>query len=184
MIHTIQMHYMVRIIFFQVIICLYTLGCGFQPLHYEGGGTDAKWLASIQIAKIPNRNGQKLRSLLLARFSPKFLRVDPKYILFVRLTEGKVNLAIRKDETATRANLTITADYTLREKTTKKTFLSGQVGATNSYNILTSEFATMTAENNARDRVLRSLANQIPLRISAKFHEILQVQKPHFLPKK
>lgn len=184
MIYIFQKHYVPRFILLQVIIALYTLGCGFQPLHNETGGTDAKWLASIQVAKIPTRSGQKLRSLLLERVSPKFLKINPKYDLLVRLTESKVNLAIRKDETATRANLTITADYKLRRRTSKKTVISGRISSTNSYNILTSEFATMSAENNARDRVIRSLAHQIPLRISAKFHKILGVQNSHLPPQK
>ena len=184
MIHFFQMRHALHIIFLQVIISLYTLGCGFQPLHYEAEGTDAKWLASIQISKIPNRSGQKLRSFLLERFPSVFLKANPKYILSVSITEGTVNLGIRKDATATRAKLTVTADYSLKQKLTNKTIISGRVNSTNSYNILTSEFAAMSAENNARDRVLRTLAKQIQLRISAKYHQILHRRNLNLSPKK
>ena len=184
MIHFFQMRHALHIIFLQVIICLYTLGCGFQPLHNEAEGTDAKWLASIQISKIPNRSGQKLRSLLLERFPSDFLRVSPEYVLSVSITEATINLGIRKDATATRAKLTVIADYTLKQKLTDKTIMNGRVSSTNSYNILTSEFAAMSAENNARDRVLRTLAKQIQLRVSAKYHQILHRQNLNLAPKK
>ncbi len=45
--------------------------------------------------------------------------------------------------------------------------LTGSLHSTNSYNILDSEFATLVAENDARDRALRSIAEDIRRHVAA-----------------
>ncbi len=141
-------------------------GCGFRPLHGQGGAGAEASLAMIQITRIADRNGQKLHNLLLDRLNPKGPPGRPAYILSVRLNEGLQNLAIRKDESATRANLTLTAHFTLARTGSDDTY-SGAAVSINSYNILQSDFATLSAENDARGRALRTLADEIRGRIAA-----------------
>ena len=143
-------------------------GCGFSPLYKSGGNGDLTTLSTIEIAKIKDRAGQQLRNLLLARFAPRGKAARTDYRLTVTLKEAIAELAIRKDETATRANLVVTANFrliALRDPSFKS--FSGQSISTNSYNILASDFATLSAENDARKRALRSLAEQIRLRVAA-----------------
>lgn len=143
-------------------------GCGFRPLYKAGAGSDSAVLGSVDIARIKDRKGQQLRNLLMAGISPHGRAARADYRLKVTLTETKTGLAIRKDETATRANLTIHAQFelvALRDRSLG-TF-KGNALSTNSYNILTSDFATLSAENDARDRALRTLAEEIRLRVAA-----------------
>jgi LPS-assembly lipoprotein len=143
-------------------------GCGFRPLYAEATGSGAQTLASIEIGLIADRPGQKLRNMLLERLTPTGQPRQPAYILDVRLTEAKQELAIRKDETATRANLTVTAQFVLRAlREPQLGTYAGVANSTNSYNVLRSEFATLSAENDARDRALRVLAEEIRIRIAA-----------------
>jgi len=89
-----------------------------------------------------------------------------RYSLAVVLTESLTNLGIRKDEVATRANLTLSASFTITELGgTTRTF-TGTAQSVNGYNILTSDFATLSAREDARRRGVTQLALELRERIS------------------
>lgn len=145
-----------------------TASCGFRPLYGKAGGSDVAVLSTIHIKQIPDRIGQKLRNLLMERLAPKGSADRTDYTLSVQLTESKRDLAIRKDETATRAELVITANFSLTaNRLPKSGNFTGTVVSTNSYNVLRSDFATLSAEKNARDRALNTIADEIRLRVAA-----------------
>ena len=150
------------------IMALLLSSCGFQPLYKSGGSSDEATLATVEVVQIKDRVGQQLRNLLTEGFSPRGRSARTDYRLTVTLTESKAGLAIKKDETATRANLTIHAEFILVALQNPRlgTF-AGRALSTNSYNILTSDFATLSAERNARNRALRTLAEEIRLRVAS-----------------
>ncbi len=149
-----------------IIIALLT-ACGFRPLHGDGTVSDASQLANIRIGIIEDRIGQKFRNLLLDRLTPRGAPARPRYLLGVTLSEGLQSLGVRKDATATRANLTVSANFTLSMVADKTLRYTGSASSTNSYNILESDFATLSAKNNARDRALRTLSEDIRARVAA-----------------
>jgi len=153
------------------IMALILASCGFRPLYQSGGGSDRASLATIEVARIKDRSGQRLRNLLTEGLSPQGRSARTAYRLTVSLTESRVTLAIRKDATATRANLTIRAVFKLAALHNRNlgTFM-GSALSTSSYNILTSEFATLSAERDARNRSLRALAEEIRLRVASALH--------------
>lgn len=144
--------------------------CGFRPLYSErhNVGVTAE-LAATRIDLIADRTGQKLHNFLLDRFNPKGLAARPRYGLKVTVQTRRRELGIRKDETATRANLTLTARYTLRDWRTNRSLYQGTSSSTNSYNILESDFATLTALNDATTRAARELSEKIKTRLSIFF---------------
>ena len=151
-----------------LLIALAFSGCGFRPLYGDHTGSGGETLAQIGVEQIPDRAGQKLRNMLLERLTPTGPPGNPAYVLSVSLDEARQELAIRKDETATRANLTVTAQFVLRAlREPQLGTYAGVANSTNSYNVLRSEFATLSAENDARDRALRVLAEEIRIRIAA-----------------
>lgn len=158
-----------------LLICATLLaasGCGFRPLYGKAGGSDAPVLSTIQINQIPDRVGQILRNLLLERLAPKGVARRTDYTLSVTLTETKRDLAIRKDETATRANLIVTAAFSLTaERQPNRGSFTGSATSTNSYNVLRSDFATLSAEKNARDRALNTIADEIRVRVAAALRD-------------
>lgn len=142
--------------------------CGFRPLYGENSAGSSAHLAQIRIANIPDRSGQQLRNLLLDRLTPLGPPARPAYVLSVVLREGRQDLAIRKDESATRANLVLTAAFTLAAADSRDTRqFTGAAISTNSFNRLRSDFATLSAENDARYRGLRTLAEEIRMRVAA-----------------
>ena len=146
---------------------LFVTGCGFQPLYgpQQIGADGVSPLQQIAVSPIPERVGQLLRIELTKNLNPKGPPATPVYRLGVTVRESKQNLAVRKDATATRANLIIVATYTLSDAQSRQTLLKGSVRSINSYNILDADFATLSAEADARRRAARDLATEIQSRV-------------------
>ena len=160
--------------------------CSFQPVYGERQAAGAATLATIEIDRIEDRSGQQLRALLRTRLAPKGPAGRPLYRLSVTLTESKSELAIRRDESATRANLSLSAAFTLtRLPPNPPGSVTRSAVSTNSYNILDSDFATLNAENDARKRALRSLAEEIRLRVATAINNptVFAVPTPKPPPK-
>ena len=87
----------------------------------------------------------------------------------MQLREQRQNLGIRRDETATRANLVISARLELIETGERKVMLREVMSSTASYNILDNQFATVIAEKDARERALVVLADDVTRRLGLFF---------------
>lgn len=142
-------------------------GCGFEPLHGrpESGNETTAALRQISVSPIPERLGQLLRIELTNQLNPTGAPRKPAFVLVVSVNESKQDLAIRKDDVATRANLIITARFDLKDARTDKNLFGGSARSINSYNILEADFATLTAEADARRRGTRDLATEIGSRL-------------------
>ncbi|MFT5488280.1 MAG: LPS-assembly lipoprotein [Alphaproteobacteria bacterium] len=140
-------------------------GCGFEPIHGQRSGASSTALASIDIQLIADRSGQMLRNELLQQMQPRGA-LRARYSLSVKIAESLASLGIRKDEVATRANLTLAASFTITELGGEKRKFSGSARSVNSYNVLTSDFATLSAREDARRRGVNQLALELRERIS------------------
>lgn len=147
-------------------------GCGFRPLYAGGqdraGGPTAE-LAAVSIRGIEGRSGQQLHNLLRDRMTPRGQPIDPAYALHVSLTVATRGLGIRKDETASRANLILTASFRLAAVPSGQTLVTSTIRTVNSYNILDAFYASVVSRQDATDRGLRELADGITLRLAQYF---------------
>ena len=153
-------------------LCGVLAACGFRPLYAPVGEREIAAnddMSLIYVRPLPDRTGQQLHNLLLNRLNPRGQPRNPGYVLNVRLSESIRELGIRKDETATRANLRLEASFTLRRADTRQVLIKGRGLSVNSYNILQSQYATLTSENDARARGLRELSDFIQARLAAFF---------------
>lgn len=147
-------------------------GCGFRPLY---GPTEAQetgseaGFAQTQISPLSGRTGQKLHNLLRDRLNPAGQAADYRYSLDVSVTTAVSELGIRKDETATRANLIVRADYVLRSRETRALLFNARSESANSYNIVDDFYATSVSQESALDRGLREVANEIRRRLGIYF---------------
>lgn len=147
-------------------------GCGFRPLYArsdESGYSTVDELRAIRITPLRDRTGQQLHNLLRDRLNPLGQPVDPAYQLDVQVTETVRELALRSDETATRADLDIVASYSLSQADESEVLFEGRSHAVNSFNILRSQFATQTSEKDARERSLRELSDDIRAQLGIFF---------------
>lgn len=158
-----------------VASALLLAACGFQPLYGKRVDTDVSArLATVAIDIIVDRRGQLLRNALLDRITPRGAPARPRYRLAVSLSESKLNQAVRKDDTATRARLTLTASFSVLDGETGEQVFAGSARSDNSYNISTSDFGTISAEADARRRGTRDLADDITGRVAIFLSQIGQ----------
>ena len=155
----------------QILWCLVIImGCGFQPVFKKGTKSILESeMSYIEIEPIANRIGQKLRNHLIHEITPLGGAGLSRYTLSVELSETKQNLAIKKSEIATRANLLFIARYQVRLKSSKELLATGQSRITTSFNILNQTFATTEAEKNARARAVREISVDIGVKIASFF---------------
>ena len=132
--------------------------CGFQPLYAPQPGA-GPGIGHVQIATIPGRSGHTLRQEL-----DRLLRVGaesgPSRTLDITLTEEISNLGIRTDESATRADLRLTARYVLAGVAGEPP-LQGTASSVVSYEIPTAAFGEIAAQDDARERAANLLAQRI-----------------------
>ena len=107
-----------------------------------------------------------MRNELLQQMQPRGAVASPRFNLDVKLTELLTDLAIRKDNVATRANLALIAQFSVVSRSDGSLLFSGQARSVNSYNLLTSDFATLSARADARSRAVRQLALDIKERLA------------------
>lgn len=151
---------------------LATTACSVQPLYVkrsDAATSPVQDLSNVYIVPLSDRNGQILHNLLRDRLNPQGQPAKPTYLLRVIVSEETRELAIRRDETATRADLKILATYTLTQGKNDEIVLQGDVRTVASYNILESQFATYSAEQDARKRGLRELSDKIRTRLGRFF---------------
>jgi LPS-assembly lipoprotein len=118
--------------------------CGFQPVLKKGATSLLESeMRYIEITPIADRIGQMLRSHLVQEITPLGKSRTTKYKLRVTLKETKQNLAIKKSEVATRANLYFVAIYELTMKSNGRLLVKGRSHMTTSFNILNEPFSTM-----------------------------------------
>jgi LPS-assembly lipoprotein len=148
-------------------LCLMLAACGFQPLYGRGGGavTSAD-LDTVQLPVISEREGQILRNYLQESFNPDGRRRETRYLLDINLVRSAESLGVRRDGTATRVNLTLTAYLTLRTAGDGQEVFKGRALSTASYNILSERFATVASEQDAVRRAARTLATNIATRVA------------------
>jgi LPS-assembly lipoprotein len=152
-----------------VVVGLLLAGCGYRPLYGEHGPDSiavVDKLAAIRIEAIPDRIGQQLYNMLRERLNPNGRPDRPEYVLSVRLTETRQNFFLEKDETATRANLTLRATYVLKRADGGDVVATGTSRAVSSYDILSSQFASVVSEQDARVRSARTISDDIRTRLA------------------
>ena len=159
-----------------------TAACGFRPLNApQGGGplgqdavTPSAQLAKIQIRPIEGRAGQVLHNLLRDRLNPSGQPRSPDYQLTVGIRQTTQEQNLEQDETATRVQVTLQASYNLTANAGGTVLHSGRARSINSYNILDLDvfYSVTVAEQDAVERSLREIADNIQLQLAVYFAEV------------
>jgi hypothetical protein len=154
-----------------VLIAVATTGmlvsaCGFEPMLGQLPESDVqRQLEQIRVDPIPDRSGQILRSRLQDGLGSKS---PSRYVLSVQLREPRQPLAVRRDDVISRFGYTANATFSLVE-IGGKTIFGGSSSFTTDYEITNSEFATAASRDDARDRTLELVGNDIRLQIAVFF---------------
>ncbi|MCG8696166.1 MAG: LPS assembly lipoprotein LptE [Minwuiales bacterium] len=145
--------------------------CGFEPLYGNRieQGPAGPAMAATYVAPIPDRIGQQVRNNLLDRLNPAGIPDRPLYTLQIALSADKEGLAIRQDETVTRFNLTLQAEFALVDRAQGKPVFRGKTRSIAAYNVVESPFATLIAEQDAEARAAREISEEIRNQVALYF---------------
>jgi LPS-assembly lipoprotein len=148
-------------------IALLTLsGCALRPLY--GGGTSgavASTLRQVSVTTIPGRDGwlvyNKLRERLgTAGEGPAVFRLE------VELDNEIIGLGIRGDRAVTRERRILRARFRLVEIANGQVVLDATTGSDAGIDVVSSEYATVAAEQTALEHLAGAVADQIVARIA------------------
>ena len=154
---------MIRVAALALLLLL--AACGLHPM-YAGGSTGkvASGLETVQVAPIPNRGGWLVRNALVDRLGGE--ASNPSLRLEVELDEDLISFGIRGDSTSTRERRILRARYRLVEIGTGEVVLDATAGSDMGIDVVSSEYATVAAEQTAQERLALVIADQMVSRIS------------------
>ena len=139
--------------------------CALQPLY--GGGTSgpvASTLRQVTVAPIPGRDGWLVYNKLKERLG-EMGEAEPQYRLEVELDDEIIGLGIRGDRAVTRERRTLRARYRLVTLATGQVVLDATAGSDAGIDVVSSEYATVAAEQTVAEWLADEVANQIVARL-------------------
>jgi LPS-assembly lipoprotein len=140
-------------------------GCQLQPLYAGGaGGQVATTLSSVTVAPIPGQVGWLVYNKLKDRLATG-AGSAARYRLDVELDDNIVGLGIRGDRAVTRERRSLRARYRLTDLSTGQVVLDATAGSDAGIDVVSSEYATVAAEQTAAERLSDVVADQIVSRI-------------------
>jgi LPS-assembly lipoprotein len=151
-----------------LLLALALLGlsaCALRPL-YAGGesGAVASTLRQVSVAPIPGRGGWLVYNKLKQRLGDTG-EDQPLYRLEVELDDEIIGLGIRGDRAVTRERRTLRARYRLVTLENGQVLLDSTAGTDAGIDVVSSEYATVAAEQTAEERLADALADQIVARL-------------------
>ena len=146
-----------------------TLGaCGLHPMYAGGAsGQVAQGLASVDVAPIEGKSGWLMRNALVDRLGSG-KSSSARYRLDVRLDDKLEGLGLLSDDTVARERRTLRARYQLVDLSTGKIVLDETAGSDAGIDVVSSEYATIAAEQTALETLAKEVADRIVVRIALK----------------
>ena len=156
---------MTRIIALLLVLSL--SGCGLRPLYSGGGkGVVAQNLRSVSLGPIAGRAGWLVRSAIEDRIggSPSSAA---RYRLEVELDDQIAGYGLRRrDNGITRERRTLRARYRLVDAALGTVLLDATASSDAGLDVVSSEYATVAAEQTALERLAKDVADQIVSRLA------------------
>lgn len=140
--------------------------CGLRPIYGGGGaGPVAQSLRTIEVGPIPGRAGWLVRTALVDRLRhPQ--GAAPLYLLRVELDDEITGFGIRRDDTVTRERRRLRARYQLVDAELGTVLVDATAGSDAGIDVVSSEYATVAAEQTALERLSQEIADQIVTRLA------------------
>ena len=140
--------------------------CGLHPLYAGGGsGTVATTLGSVRVAPIAGQAGWLMRNKLVDRLGDGG-NPTPAYRLDVTLDDNITAFGVRSDQAATQERRTLRARFQLVKLSDGMVVLDDTAGSDTSIDIVSSEYATVAAEQTALGNLSEVVADQIAARVA------------------
>ena len=149
-----------------VLALLWLMGCGLRPLYAGGsGGAVAATLGSVTVSPIAGQQGWLVRNKLVDRLGEAGTGT-PAYRLDVTLDDNITSYGLRSDRAATQERRTLRARYQLVDLRNGMVVLDATSGSDAGIDIVSSEYATVAAEETALENLSDIVADQITSRLA------------------
>jgi len=148
--------------------------CGLQPMYAGGGsGAVARGLAQVDVSAIEGRAGWLLRNALVDRLGAGGGSGGQAaaYRLDIRLDDNLEGFALLADDTIGRERRTLRARYQLVDLASGAIVLDATAGSDAGIDVVSSEYATIAAEQTALENLARDVADRIVTRIALEIRE-------------
>ena len=142
-------------------------GCGLRPLYAGGSsGLVAATLKSVAVAPIGGgQPGWLMHDELVDRFGVAGAGTAA-YRLDVTLNDNITSYGVRSDEAATQERRTLRARFQLVDLSNGMVVLDDTAGSDASIDIVSSEYATVAAEQTSLENLAEVVADQIVARLA------------------
>ena len=148
------------------VLAVLSSGCGLRPV-YGGGpsGATASFLSSVAVQPI---DGGKVGWLMRAALADRLGEPsgDERYRLEVEVDDDLTSFGIRGDTAVTRERRTIRTRYRLVDNGNGQVVLDATAGSDAGIDVVSSDVATLAAEQTAAERLAQVVADQIVGRLS------------------
>lgn len=141
-------------------------GCGLHPLYGGGSASPvAATLRSIEVAPIQGQSGWLVRTKLIDRLGQSESG-SATYRLDVTLDDNITSFGLSSNQAATQERRTLRARYQLVDARTGMVLLDATAGSDAGIDIVSSEYATVAAEQTALENLADIVADQITARVA------------------
>ncbi|MEY4670273.1 MAG: hypothetical protein RLZZ415_152 [Pseudomonadota bacterium] len=145
--------------------------CGLKPMYAGGAsGQVAQGLAAVEVPAIEGKAGWLVRNALVDRLGAAG-QATPRYRLDVRLDEKLEGLGLLSDDTIGRERRTLRARYQLVDSVTGTVVLDATAGSDAGIDVVSSEYATIAAEQTALENLAKVVADKIVARLALQLRE-------------
>ena len=146
-------------------------GCSLQPM-YAGGSTSGigQGLAAVDVPPIPGRDGWLVRNALEERLGAAG-DATPLYRLDVRLDDALEALGVLNDDTISRERRILRSRYQLVDLSTGEILLDATAGSDAGIDVVSSEYATIAAEQRALENLAQEVADRMVTNIALTLRE-------------
>jgi LPS-assembly lipoprotein len=153
-----------------LLVPLLLAGCGLQPMYAGGGsGAVAQALAGVAVEPIEGQAGWLVRNALVDRLRAGAGETGgAAYRLEVRLDDRLEGLGLLGNDTIARERRTLRARYQLIDAASGAIVLDATAGSDAGIDVVSSEYATIAAEQTALENLARVVADQIVTRLALK----------------
>ncbi|MGE0741474.1 MAG: LPS assembly lipoprotein LptE [Hyphomonadaceae bacterium] len=151
---------------------LLVAACGFQPMYAPASGGQA--IGPVVVDEIEGKAGHVLKTEL-DRILAVETQGEPAQ-LAITLREEVHRIGIRRDESATRAELRLTANYVLRPPAGARA-MRGSVTTVVNYDIPTAAFGEISAQDDARERAAETMAQRFRAELALRMAQAREAQR-------
>ena len=141
--------------------------CGLQPMYAGGGsGAVAQGLAAVEVPPIEGRAGWLMRNALRDRLAQSGDSAAARSRLDVLLDDQLEGLGLLTDDTVGRERRTLRARYQLVDLASGEILLDASAGSDAGIDVVSSEYATIAAEETALENLAKDVADRIVSRLA------------------